>query len=145
MALYGPRSDEFMTVSTSTNTDRQVAPSAGWTTHLSRSFTTSVRGPIIATGSIAQAYEQGAVNAYCRFQLDSGTHSETMALGIQRDSNRMDHGSGSYFYNFADIAAGSHTVYFQVYTVSGSYMRVGGPHNPGSGNQMDVLCVMYLA
>ena len=145
MALYGPRDDEFMTASTSTNSDRQVAPSAGWTTHLSRTFTTSVRGPIIATASLAQSYESGAVNAYVRFQLDSGTHSETMALGIQRDSNRMDHGSGSYFYNFANVGAGSHTIYFQMITVSGSYMRVGGPHNPGSGSQMDHLCVMYLA
>ena len=152
MALYGPRADEFMQSSTYTYSDTTFAGGGGWLNYLNLSCTTTVRGPIIASASIALAYEQGAVNCTTRFIAGSsagnnasGTSME-YPLGIQRDSNRMDSGTGSMLWLFEDLAAGTYVITWQVKNhTNNSTIKLGGPHNPGTAAQLDTLHCMYCA
>ena len=150
MAIYGPRSDDLRQVSTYTYSDHSFSGAGGWHNYLNLSLTNTVAGPIIATASIAMGYESGAVNATSRFILGSSTGNNAngtsmeFGLGIQRDSNRLDSGTGALLYNFNNIAAGSYVVTWQVNnTTSGTTLKLGGLHNPGAGSQMDNIHVMY--
>ena len=97
-------------------------------------------------------YESGAVNATSRFILGSSTGNNAngtsmeFGLGIQRDSNRLDSGTGSMLWLFENISAGSYVLTWQVNNhTNNTTLKLGGPHNPGTAAQLDTLHCMYNA
>ena len=152
MAIYGPRSDDLRQVSTYTYSDHTFSGAGGWHNYLNLSLTNTVAGPVIATASIALGYESGAVNATSRFLLGSSTGNNAngtsmeFGLGIQRDSNRLDSGTGSMLWLFENISAGSYVLTWQVNNhTNNTTLKLGGPHNPGTAAQLDTLHCMYNA
>ena len=152
MALYGPVYDNLWREAQSNTSDTTFSGAGGWQNYMNRSFTSTAKGPIIVSAAIALGYESGAVNAKTRFILGSsvgnaanGTSME-FGLGIQRDSNRLDSGTGSMLWLFENISAGSYVLTWQVNNhTNNTTLKLGGPHNPGTAAQLDTLHCMYNA
>jgi len=148
MALYGPLDDHMKTSMNSTTTDRSLSGrTTSWTSHVTVTIVSTVKGPVTVHGYIAGGYESGAVNLQARVNIEQagGTnyYSDAMTAGIQMNSNRMQHSSGAMSWTFPDIAAGTHVVRLQLRNMGQSSTFISTYFSPGSQETYDHVQAFY--
>lgn len=132
MALVGSINDHKKSVVVSNTSSRALVGDSGWVTHMTATFTSTEVGPVECHFAGVHADESGAVNTLGRFNLDSGTTSTECQVHKQGFDYNRSFGSQNAYGIFNDVAAGSHTVEFQVRNASASTTGTMCARNPGS-------------
>ena len=148
MALYGPLDQDMKTAMNSTASNRSLSgQTTSWTTHLSVTITSTIKGPVTIHGYLAGGYESGAVNlqARCNIEQSGGTnyYSDAMSAGIQMNSNRLQHSSGAMSWTFPNIVAGTHTVRLQLRNMGSGSQFTANYFSPGGQETYDHVQAFY--
>tara|TARA_B100001248_G_scaffold143423_1_gene107697 strand:- start:472 stop:924 length:453 start_codon:yes stop_codon:yes gene_type:complete len=148
MALYGPLDDDMKTSMNSTTSNRSLSGSTtSWTSHVTVTITSTIKGPVTVHGYMAGGYESGAVNLQARVNIEQtgGTnyYSDAMTVGIQMNSNRLQHSSGAMSWTFPDIVAGTHVCRLQLRNMGSSSTFIASYFSPGGTETLDHIQAFY--
>jgi len=148
MALYGPIDDHMKIARSYTTTDRSLSGrTTSWTTHMSVTFTSTTKGPVLGDVHISAMYESGAVNMQCRLNLEiaGGTnyYSEHYTAGVQMANNYAQMSSGAMQWSWQDIPAGTHVLRAQFRNMGNSSTAVLNYFDQGGENAIDQVQAIY--
>jgi len=148
MALYGPIDDHMKITQAETSTDRSLSGrTTSWTTHVSVTFTSTTKGPVLGEAFINSLYESGAVNFHCRLNLEvaGGTnyYSERFTAGVQMANNYAQMSSGAMSTTFQDVPAGTHVLRAQFRNMGNSSTAIMSYFDQGGQSSFDQVRAIY--
>ena len=148
MALYGPIDDHMKVTRNETTSDRSLSGrTTSWTTHVTVTFTSTTKGPVLADAMCSAMYESGAVNLQCRLNLEvsggSNYYSQLYTAGVQMANNYAQMSSGSMNWTFQDVPAGTHILRAQYRNMGNSSTAILSYFDQGGENALDQVQAIY--